>query len=167
VSPGAKPPTSRRRAAKVTTAKDRDRLRKVEALRKGGATQGERDAAASAAARLSDTRTTGLAKATMESEVLAHLANLGYRLACNTERPPPGARCVESDDGFHRLVEHLRAVTSMANLPEPSDWFRRLVGSRHIVEPALHPSGHRTSEAPHTRVTALSAGTHTPGRKRP
>jgi hypothetical protein len=141
-----------------------DRLRKVEALRDGAATPGERQAAEAAAARISG-KVAVYREPDMAAEVLAVLANLGYRLVPNSESRP-GAKYVESDDTHHHLVTHLRAVTSMSELPEPADWFRRLTTGKRIMLPERHPSGLASQEQAFTNVTPLGAGTHTPPRGR-
>jgi hypothetical protein len=135
---------------------DAERRRKVAALAAGGATLGERQAAEAAAARLSG-KVVPYTAPTLESEVLATLCNLGYRLIPDTERPRRGARFVESDDTMHRLVEYLRAtLPSLDKLPEPAAWFTRLLAGRRIQQPERHPSGHDSTEQAYTRVTALN-----------
>jgi hypothetical protein len=143
---------------------DAERRRKVEALAAGGSTQGERDAAAAASARLSG-KVALYTAPSLESEVLAVLANLGYRLIPDTERRP-GGRCIENDDGMHGLVEYLRAHTTMSKLPDAADWFRRLLAGRLVEEPSRHPSGHDSTERAFTRVTALNPSAAIPPRSK-
>jgi len=134
-----------------------ERRRKVEALAVGGATPGERAAASAASARLADKMGAAPQATDMASEVLSHLVNLGYRLISAEERHPR-RHFIETDDGLHHLVTHLRAVTTMSELPDPADWFRRLLAGRKIMLPEQHPSGFRTNAAPYENVQQMGSG---------
>jgi len=141
----------------------RSRLDKAERLAAAATLPGEKAAAEAAAERLrAKTLPEPYTAPSIESEVLATLFNLGYRLVLESESRLNGrlhARYVESDDARHHLVEHLKATTALGKLgSDAAAWFGRLTAGRKIMEPERHPSGLRSTEAPHTPIQPLSAG---------
>ncbi len=153
----------------MTTGK----LEKVEALAAAAGTPGEREAALAAAARIrAKTLPEPYSAPSVESEVLAVLCNLGYRLIPQAESRCHGrlnATYLESTDAVVGLVNHLQSVTALGKLnsPDAHAWFTRLIAGRRIQQPEQHPSGIRCTAAPYEPVQQMGSGMHTAARSRP
>jgi hypothetical protein len=105
------------------------------------------------------------------AEVLSHLYKLGYELIPEAESRLGGRlhrRFIENDDGLNCLKNHLIANTPMRRLGSQAaaEFWRKLLAGRRVMEPEQHPSGHRTSEAAHTKVHGSGQGMHTSARSR-